>query len=195
MPPIASRPIWFETFPELVLRWFTEQPAPLRETIGGAAEASLRAERRAQRVLEYIHFQPMRLIKTAREWETRWDPEAAWSRLEAVVHHFGWDVIRHRGSASDTEMTAEALREGERPSILIADRALNEQGAAAAAGGLQLPLTERDLAAIALAREVYSLVSEKMGKPPAPWVDELAPHEFTRVALGLPFSPLVWEFL
>ncbi len=196
MTPIGSRPIWFETFPQLVARWYDRQSEDLRHEVGpGPANAVVRAETRAAKVLAYSGVNPLREKKTPRHWETRWNAEETWDLLEKALDRLGWDAVRESGTPVTAQVHRTALFESDRETVVIADEALGRQLKAVLDGGLLLPLTEDDMAAIALAREVYNVAGEKMGSPPPDWVEDLARHEFVRTALGLPFSPLALQFV
>ncbi len=196
MTPIGSRPVWFETFPQLVARWYDRQSEGTRNDVGpGPANAVVRAEKRAAKVLAYCGFAPLREKKTARQWETRWNADETWKALAAAVDRHGWDVVRERSAPVTAQVRQTALYESDRETVVIADEALNRQLEAVVEGGLLLPFTVDDMAAIALARELYDIAAERIGSAPADWLEELARHEFLRTALGLPFSPLAMEYL
>ncbi|MCB2155490.1 hypothetical protein KQI84_11445 [bacterium] len=191
MAPIGSREIWFDTFPQLAVRWFRRQPKSLQEEIGSSAEASLRAEERVRTLIRYGRIKPSRALKTPREWEVWWDASEEWARLRRILTGFGWGVVRHRGDASRTEVLLDAQEESDLPVVVIVERILQEQARIAVDGGLNLPLKADDLAPMALSRELFQVIAEKIGSAPSPWVDELAQFEFSRVVLGLPFHPMV----
>ena len=192
MTILGTQPIWFEPFGELVVRWYQRQPEEIRSEAKSTAEAILRAEKRAARVLEFSGLTPMRKIKTAREWQTRWDAKGAWEILAAHLDKLGWDVLRARDLDDRRNQVARAaLGEGERQSIVLLDPHLRQRAADANAAGCALELNEEDMAAIALAEELYEIESRRIGRPPREWVEELARPEFTRRLLGLPFHPLI----
>lgn len=191
MTLLGSKPIWYEPFGELVVRWFQRQPEELRHEIGGAPEATMRAETRANRLIEYCAIQQMRKIKTPREWETRWEAKEAWQRLATHLDRLGWDVIRARGEDKRLELAQTVLAESDRKTIIIPEHELRAQVEAARAGGCLVPMTEEDFAPIALCYEVYDIESQRLGRAPKAWVDELARPEFCKRLLGLPVHPLV----
>lgn len=196
MKPIASRSIWFESFPQLVTRWWDMQPASVRSQAGeGPADAVERAIRRAERVIEACGAAPMRQLRNSREWEARWNAEDAWKTLAAALDRMGWDAVRDKAGTGTAHLAKTALFESDREAVVVAEAPLEEQRRFAVEQGLLLPLTTDDLAAMALARELYQLAVEKLGSSAAPWTEQLARHEFCRRILGLPFSPLVLELL
>jgi len=196
LKPIASRSIWFESFPQLVLRWWDAQPASVRAQIGeGPADAVLRAERRAERVIQAAGVKPMRQLRNSREWETRWNAEEAWNILAKALDGFGWDAVRDKGSTGTPHLAKTALYESDREAVVVAEAALEAQLKMLAKEGLSIANTTDDLAAMALARELYQIAADKLGSPAAPWTEQLARHEFVRCVLGLPFSPLAIELL
>lgn len=196
MTLIGTQPIWFEPFGELVIRWFARQGEELRAEIGGTAEAILRAEQRAARVLEYSRLKPMRALKTAREWQTRWEPREAWQQLAAHLDRLGWQALRVRSDDDRrTHLAHHALEETERQVVLVVDHHLRERARTAKDAGCALDLTEDDLAPLVLAEEIYEIESGRLGRPPKPWVDELARPEFAKRLLGWPFHPLVFGLI
>jgi len=195
MPPIASRAIWFEKFPELVIRWYRQQGEAVRTDAGSPAEAAMRAEDRAAKVMAFGDLDAPRHIRTLREWETRWNVRAVALPLEQAIVRCGRDVIRHRGPDSRLDILQDAFSASERESVVLVDEALERELLRARESGLELPMTVDDMAAIQLAREAFELLSDGIGSRPRPWVDELAIHAFAERVLGLPFSPLVWRFL
>ncbi|MDK2973463.1 MAG: hypothetical protein PWP23_3218 [Candidatus Sumerlaeota bacterium] len=195
MRVIGSTPIWNEPFGELVLRWFHRQSPELRERIGGPAEAQLRVERRAARLMELAGIAPARALSSPREWETRWNARAQWDRLVAHADRRGWDVVIDPDDTRGLRWTATALAESDRKTILVADQALEVLAAQASLSGCLLGLRAEDLAPLALAIQLYGIEAARLGNPPQEWVDELGALEFTRRVLGLPFHPLVFQLL
>ena len=194
MPPISSRPIWFETPKDLAVRWHREQTeAVAAQYDGRPAKALARAQERADKVIAHGRIVPMRAIKTAREWQTRWEPEAAMKMLREVAGALGHSVVVHRGHGRG--VGEELLRVPGGKAIILDEPALLAMAEIARREGLSLPLTARDMHSISLAGEVHACLSEDMGGPALPWVHELAEPLFVQKVLGLPFSPMVWRFL
>lgn len=191
MAPIGTQEIWFDTFPQLAVRWYRRQAQSLQEEIGSAADVSLRAEDRVRKLIRYGRIKPSQPLKTPREWEVRWNAREQWTRLSRVLTSFGWGVVRHRGAASRTDVLLDAQEESDLPVVFIVESVLQDQARLAKELGLNLPLMADDLAPVALSRELFQVMAEKIGPLPSPWVDELAQFEFSRVVLGLPFHPMV----
>ena len=171
---VANKDIWYETFPELVARWYNRQPEALRERLVSSANASLRAEARAEVVLKACGLLRRTPLKTAREWETRWVAADVWRGLSLGCAKFGWRAARHRGDGSKFELVRDALEASEEETVMIADCDLAGRVEEAVRSGLLLPLTIDDFAVLALAGEFYGIVSRKLGSVPQPWVEELA---------------------
>lgn len=192
---IGSREIWNEPFADLVIRWFRRQPESFQAEFGGPADLIGRIERRALRVIDFCALEPARALKSLREWETRWNGREQWNRLSAHAAHLGWRVLREEGAGHGASLTQATLGATGAQVIVIAEEPLRQQLAHARENGCLLPLTGDDLATVTLAREIYALETQRMGKPPQEWVEEVAQHEFARRLLGLPFHPLVFALI
>lgn len=90
---------------------------------------------------------------------------------------------------SPTDLTGLATEEDE--TIIIDLNAARARVERLRAAGLTLPLNERDGALLMLCEEVYALaVADLPELPPhEALADQVAPHEFARRLLGLPFHP------
>ncbi len=195
MKPIATQEIWFESSRDLITRWFNRQSSAKQAELVSPGEVLERVEQRAQKILAYSGLKPLRRLKTAREWEARWEAKAAWKFLAEALDQLGYDAVRETTGASDAALSMSALYESDREAVLIVDAAVQAQLDAVKNAGMALPLTLDDMACIALARETYALLGEKMGRPPRPWVDDLGQHAFAQEVLGLPFNPLVFALI
>lgn len=195
---IGPPSLWTEPFPELVVRWHKRLPEEKRDEVGSASMAAQRATERARRVLDYSTLESAPVINSARQWETRWDCGKHWKRLVEHLRARDCEVIYDvKGSGHGVDLSTSALRADDAgQTILLLEQVLIAQRDAARAGRCPLPLTVDDMAVIGLAREVFAIEAQRIGRPPkAAWVDELAPTEFARLLLGLPFSPLVFQLL
>jgi len=195
---IGPPSIWTEPFTEHVLRWHRSHPEEERDRIGSASIAAQKATERGLRVLAYSKLQPGREILSARMWEARWEPKTEWARLADHAERIGGHIVREKyASRRQADVQSAALSApGDGQTILILERTLNEQLEAVRQHDCPLDLRIDDLAVFALAREVYALECDRIGRPPRdPWIDELGRHEFTRTLLGLPFSPLVFQLI
>ena len=95
-----------------------------------------------------------------------------------------------------SQRSAALAAEGEGKTLLILERTLEEQLEAVIAHDCPIEITLNDLAVFALARDIYAVECERIGRPPRDaWIDDLGRHEFTRILLGLPFSPLVFQLI
>jgi len=194
--PLGTSPIWAERFDELMLRWFGRQDSEVTEDAGSALAATDRIKRRVTTVQNYSKLLPAeRQISSPREFETRWEASKAWKLLETHADRLGFQVIRERSAGTMHDLSQTVLSVSEREQIIIVDHALQQQIDLAVASGCSLPLKTDDLAPVALAREVYTLLVERMGRPPKSWVDEVAQHLFAQTVLGFPFSSLIFELL
>ena len=198
--PLATNDLWYETFPELVARWFNAKTSAERLKLVNSARISIAAEERSRTLMEHARVKPLPKLTTARQWDVRWEPKAAWEHVRKGIRRFNWDCKRTRTSVVRQEMMIAAQEldtgTGGAPLVLVEDRVLETLAAKAKAGGLLLKASPADLAPLVLARELFWLAAE--AKPMAgagEYLDELACHDFVERLLGLPFSPMVFDFL
>lgn len=195
MAPIASRGIWLEPVADLVTRWYKQLPEKTREETGTPDDLLARGSTRAGKIQAFTGLESSRPLKTAREWDARWDRKAQAERLERLLAQWGFEVVRHRGGGSFLDVSSEGLRETEGEAVFLVESELEAAAAFAHDHGLTIPYTARDVAVLTLAREVYDAATRKLGNPALPWTEELGRALFTQRVLGLPFNPLVVKVL
>ncbi len=187
--------IWRESNIDLTIRWWGRHTVAQHADMESPAAAMERAETRAARVLEFCQLPAPKPMRTPREWQVGFNPRAAWDRLCIPLKHWGWDIARQHDEPTFTNVSRTALEHEDKPMVVIADAALERQLDHARATKCPYEMGIQHLAAIALARELYSVASDRMGALPRPWVDELAAPAFAQRALGLPFWPLIFTLL
>lgn len=195
MPPIANTPIWFESTLEVAARYLRTLSDAEREAIGRPVEALSKAEQRAAKVLIASKLEPARPITTLREWDTRWDASAAWRRIKERIMDLGGVVLIHKGGGDAVDVSRDVLAAQEQDTVVLDREALRAKARAASANGLLIPLADDDMLVIGLAAELHDLVSRRMGGPPLEWVAALSEPLFVQRLLGLPFNPMVLQFV
>jgi hypothetical protein len=184
--------LWHESDLELIIRWWGRQTDALKAEIESPEAALERARTRAQRVLDFCQLPAAKPMKTPRQWQVGFDPAAAWERLCVPLRHWGWDIARQRDEPTFTNITRTALEHADKPLVVVADAPLKIKLSLAQATKCPFELDLPHLAAMALALELYSVASERMGALPKPWVDEVAAPAFAQLVLGMPFSPMIF---
>jgi hypothetical protein len=194
MSTAANAHLWDESLDGLLVLW---AKGARRREIGNIPEdpAEIRGAtlRRAETLAKYTHLSPDRVLRTPRQWQAFWRWEPAWEKLISRLGVYGWSARRAPATVSEKEMERLALRcEGN--TVIIAEAPLAERVARVQASGCPYAITLDDMATFALAQELFALAAPKIGNPPLHgWVEEVAPHSFAKLVLGLPFEPLAIE--
>jgi hypothetical protein len=176
----------FEVLAERLLK--REATGATREEI---EELVSRAILRSGTVMKYLGLTPAQPMMTARQWETRWNPKAAWQIVEKSLARLGWRIKVERDERLSPLAVAGA-HAGARENVLLLDPSAAEARAAQHRRTMNPnPINEQGAVVLAATEELFRLAVEKMGNlPPDSRVDELAEAHFVQDLHGLPFSVL-----
>lgn len=191
---IGSSSIWRETLPQLVERWL-DRPANAQRTHPMAPEEiAQRVLRRVETVSDTIPNLNATVIRTAREWETRWNARTLTTALVELLEKLGWKVTIPADSRV-LPSDLPAFHPEDENVILLDRRAAKERARRLQDAGLLLLVRAEDAMVLLLAEELYEVLATKLGHTPADWVEELAMPLFVQRLLGLPFNPIVPSLL
>lgn len=179
---------WGEVAMRVLRRRRESGPAPEL----GEVEDAVRA--RVKVLAGLARMRPAVALRNRRDWEGRWDARAQWQRLAGALMRWGVKPVLIDGTSEFARFDAVHL--GESSSLVLYRGDLQREMEALGEALAEWPMTLQDYAAISLAGELFHLLVAKAGKPPRDaWVDELAESLFVKEALGLPFSPQVFDLL
>lgn len=194
MSTAANAHLWDESLDGLLVLWAKGARRRGHENIPeDPAEIRGAALRRAEALAKYTHLEADRVLRTPRQWEAFWRWEPQWEKLISRLAVYGWNARRAPVTISEKEMERLALRcDGN--TVIIAEAPLADRIARLQASECPYVITLDDMATFSLAQELFALAATKIGKPPLhAWVEEVAPHSFAKLVLGLPFEPLAIE--
>lgn len=196
MPPTPEpSALWSQTPTALIMLWTARQPEEERPQVT-PDEVIARTGERAAAVLKYLHLKPARPMATPRQWEAYWNVREVMETLSGAAGRFGRVIQVLPGKPDYHSSVLAAQTTGSPHTIQIYEDEIRLQTQRIVDSGVGFPFVPNDLIVMTVAGELYQLAVERIGRPPREtWIDRLGVPTFQRLALGLPFDPLVLSLL
>jgi hypothetical protein len=187
--PIGRTDIWLESLNLLCARHLRLHPH--QRGIASADALEDRVLARSAAVMERLALKPGPQRATFRLWETSWKPEEMSRLLLEELKKRGMAVVIERDEPIESFRLPGIATDADTTLVLQASAATRRAERLREAG-LLIPFAHREGLILMMSEELYEFgASQLPPAEPAPLIDQVAQHVFTRDFLGLPFNPWV----